>query len=101
MAQQQRIRWHLLNMGSTEDIHSVHFHGQMFSIRTSQEYRMGVYNLYPGETRHGCRAQPGCMASCLRLLGCSGGQQGWGMGLKGSGSAFAQHSAPLHCAMTG
>uniref|UniRef100_A0A8V0YT16 Coagulation factor VIII n=1 Tax=Gallus gallus TaxID=9031 RepID=A0A8V0YT16_CHICK len=35
MAQQQRIRWHLLNMGSTEDIHSVHFHGQMFSIRTS------------------------------------------------------------------
>ncbi|KAM6381425.1 coagulation factor VIII isoform 2-T2 [Pluvialis apricaria] len=48
MAQQQRVRWHLLNMGSTEDIHSVHFHGQLFSIRTSQEYRMGVYNLYPG-----------------------------------------------------
>uniref|UniRef100_A0A803YP35 ferroxidase n=1 Tax=Meleagris gallopavo TaxID=9103 RepID=A0A803YP35_MELGA len=48
MAQQQRIRWHLLNMGSTEDIHSVHFHGQIFSVRTSQEYRMGVYNLYPG-----------------------------------------------------
>ncbi|NXI70048.1 FA8 factor, partial [Anseranas semipalmata] len=48
MAQQQRVRWHLLNMGSTEDIHSVHFHGQMFSVRTSQEYRMGVYNLYPG-----------------------------------------------------
>uniref|UniRef100_A0A8C6YMM1 Coagulation factor VIII n=1 Tax=Nothoprocta perdicaria TaxID=30464 RepID=A0A8C6YMM1_NOTPE len=49
MAQQQRVRWHLLNMGSTEDIHSVHFHGQLFSIRTNQEYRMGVYNLYPGE----------------------------------------------------
>ncbi|XP_030304661.1 coagulation factor VIII isoform X1 [Calypte anna] len=48
MAQQQRVRWHLLNMGSTEDIHSVHFHGQLFSVRTSQEYRMGVYNLYPG-----------------------------------------------------
>ncbi|XP_037264217.1 coagulation factor VIII isoform X1 [Falco rusticolus] len=48
MAQQQRIRWHLLNMGSTEDIHSVHFHGHLFSVRTSQEYRMGVYNLYPG-----------------------------------------------------
>ncbi|KAJ7412582.1 hypothetical protein WISP_95318 [Willisornis vidua] len=48
MAQQQRVRWHLLNMGSTEDIHSVHFHGHLFSIRTSQEYRMGVYNLYPG-----------------------------------------------------
>ncbi|NWH46603.1 FA8 factor, partial [Fregata magnificens] len=48
MAQQQRVRWHLLNMGSTKDIHSVHFHGQLFSVRTSQEYRMGVYNLYPG-----------------------------------------------------
>ncbi|NXG18245.1 FA8 factor, partial [Grallaria varia] len=48
MGQHQRVRWHLLNMGSTEDIHSVHFHGQLFSVRTSQEYRMGVYNLYPG-----------------------------------------------------
>ncbi|EOB03456.1 Coagulation factor VIII, partial [Anas platyrhynchos] len=48
MAQQQQVRWHLLNMGSTEDIHSVHFHGQTFSVRTSQEYHMGVYNLYPG-----------------------------------------------------
>ncbi|NXH15516.1 FA8 factor, partial [Bucco capensis] len=48
MAQQQRVRWHLLNMGSTKDIHSIHFHGQLFSVRTSQEYRMGVYNLYPG-----------------------------------------------------
>ncbi|XP_074963057.1 coagulation factor VIII [Phalacrocorax aristotelis] len=48
IAQQQRVRWHLLNMGSTEDIHSVHFHGQLFSVRTSQEHRMGVYNLYPG-----------------------------------------------------
>ncbi|XP_009700286.1 PREDICTED: coagulation factor VIII-like [Cariama cristata] len=48
MAQQRPVRWHLLNMGSTEDIHSVHFHGQLFSVRTSQEYRMGVYNLYPG-----------------------------------------------------
>ncbi|KFZ46837.1 Coagulation factor VIII [Antrostomus carolinensis] len=48
MAQQQRVPWHLLNMGSTADIHSIHFHGQLFSVRTSQEYRMGVYNLYPG-----------------------------------------------------
>ncbi|NXW59860.1 FA8 factor, partial [Eurystomus gularis] len=48
MAQQQRVRWHLLNMGSTEDVHSIHFHGQLFSVRTTQEYRMGVYNLYPG-----------------------------------------------------
>ncbi|XP_074863955.1 coagulation factor VIII isoform X2 [Carettochelys insculpta] len=48
MAQHQRVRWHLLNMGGTEDIHSVYFHGQLFAARTTHEYRMGVYNLYPG-----------------------------------------------------
>ncbi|XP_019391865.1 PREDICTED: coagulation factor VIII isoform X2 [Crocodylus porosus] len=48
VAQHQRVRWHLLNMGSTEDIHSVHFHGQLFSVKTNQEYSMGIYNLYPG-----------------------------------------------------
>ncbi|XP_075797363.1 coagulation factor VIII isoform X3 [Pelodiscus sinensis] len=48
VAQHQRVRWHLLNMGSTEDIHAVHFHGQLFSVRTNHEYQMGVYNLYPG-----------------------------------------------------
>uniref|UniRef100_K7GFX4 ferroxidase n=1 Tax=Pelodiscus sinensis TaxID=13735 RepID=K7GFX4_PELSI len=47
VAQHQRVRWHLLNMGSTEDIHAVHFHGQLFSVRTNHEYQMGVYNLYP------------------------------------------------------
>ncbi|XP_019337450.1 coagulation factor VIII [Alligator mississippiensis] len=48
VAQHQRVRWHLLNMGSTEDIHSVHFHGQLFSVKKNQEYSMGIYNLYPG-----------------------------------------------------
>uniref|UniRef100_A0A8C8SY44 Coagulation factor VIII n=1 Tax=Pelusios castaneus TaxID=367368 RepID=A0A8C8SY44_9SAUR len=48
MAQHQRVRWHLLNVGGTKDIHSVYFHGQLFSVRTNHEYRMGVYNLYPG-----------------------------------------------------
>lgn len=71
MAQQQWVRWHLLNMGSTEDIHSVHFHGQTFSVRTSQEYHMGVYNLYPGEIQHEHCAQPSCVASCPCLLGCA------------------------------
>uniref|UniRef100_A0A8C3QVJ6 Coagulation factor VIII n=1 Tax=Cyanoderma ruficeps TaxID=181631 RepID=A0A8C3QVJ6_9PASS len=65
MAQQQRVRWHLLNMGSTEDIHSVHFHGQLFNVRTGQEYRMGVYNLYPGEMQHRHCAPPSARASCL------------------------------------
>ncbi|XP_026518269.2 coagulation factor VIII-like, partial [Terrapene carolina triunguis] len=48
MAQHQKVRWYLLNVGGTEDIHSVYFHGQQFAIRTNHEYRMGVYNLYPG-----------------------------------------------------
>ncbi|XP_078520192.1 coagulation factor VIII [Lissotriton helveticus] len=48
MAQHLRVRWHLLNMGGTEDIHAVHFHGQVFTIKTGQEYRMAVFNLYPG-----------------------------------------------------
>ncbi|XP_029463058.1 coagulation factor VIII [Rhinatrema bivittatum] len=48
MGQHQRVRWHLLNMGSSEDIHAVYFHGQLFTIKTNQEYRMGVYNVYPG-----------------------------------------------------
>ncbi|KAJ7310271.1 hypothetical protein JRQ81_007171 [Phrynocephalus forsythii] len=48
MGQHQRVRWYLLNVGGAKDIHSVHFHGQAFTVRTAQEYRMGVYNLYPG-----------------------------------------------------
>ncbi|KAJ6663306.1 hypothetical protein lerEdw1_010442 [Lerista edwardsae] len=48
MGQHQRVRWHLLNTGGAEDIHVVHFHGQLFSIRTDQGYNLGVYNLYPG-----------------------------------------------------
>uniref|UniRef100_A0A8C8SWC4 Coagulation factor VIII n=1 Tax=Pelusios castaneus TaxID=367368 RepID=A0A8C8SWC4_9SAUR len=37
MAQHQRVRWHLLNVGGTKDIHSVYFHGQLFSVRTNHE----------------------------------------------------------------
>ncbi|XP_069505079.1 coagulation factor VIII [Ambystoma mexicanum] len=48
MGQHQRVRWHLLNMGGNEDIHAVYFHGQALTIRTGQEYRMAVFNLYPG-----------------------------------------------------
>ncbi|KAM8964852.1 coagulation factor VIII-like isoform 1-T1 [Sarcophilus harrisii] len=48
MAQHQRIRWYLLSMGSNENIHSIHFSGQVFTVRTKKEYKMAVYNLYPG-----------------------------------------------------
>uniref|UniRef100_H3B2I7 F5/8 type C domain-containing protein n=1 Tax=Latimeria chalumnae TaxID=7897 RepID=H3B2I7_LATCH len=51
MAQKQLVRWHLLNMGGSDDIHAVHFHGQLFTVRGDQDYRMGILNLYPGTFR--------------------------------------------------
>ncbi|KAM6143150.1 coagulation factor VIII isoform 2-T2 [Erethizon dorsatum] len=48
MAQDQRIRWYLLSMGSNENIHSIHFSGHVFTVRKKEEYKMSVYNLYPG-----------------------------------------------------
>ncbi|XP_045141432.1 coagulation factor VIII [Echinops telfairi] len=48
MAQDQRIRWYLLSMGSNENIHSIHFSGHVFTIRKKDEYKMAVYSLYPG-----------------------------------------------------
>ncbi|XP_066105508.1 coagulation factor VIII isoform X1 [Saccopteryx bilineata] len=48
MAQDQRIRWYLLSMGSNENIYSIHFSGHVFTIRKKDEYKMAVYNLYPG-----------------------------------------------------
>ncbi|XP_034546674.1 coagulation factor VIII isoform X2 [Notolabrus celidotus] len=47
-AQRQKVRWHLLNVGSDGEYHAVHFHGLPFTVHTNQEHRMGVYNLYPG-----------------------------------------------------
>uniref|UniRef100_A0A452FA46 Coagulation factor VIII n=1 Tax=Capra hircus TaxID=9925 RepID=A0A452FA46_CAPHI len=49
MAQNQRIRWYLLSMGSNENIHSIHFSGHVFTVRKTEEYKMAVYNLYPGQ----------------------------------------------------
>lgn len=53
MGRHQRVRWHLMNVGGIEDIHSVHFHGQVFTVRMDKEYRQGVYNLYPGKAGKG------------------------------------------------
>ncbi|XP_067849012.1 coagulation factor V [Heptranchias perlo] len=45
------VRWYLINMGSSEDVHSLHFHGQTFIERRDNQHRLGIYNLYPGAFR--------------------------------------------------
>lgn len=44
----QVAKWHLINMGSPKDLHSVHFHGQTFINKELRDYRQGVYPLLPG-----------------------------------------------------
>ncbi|KAA8588858.1 hypothetical protein FQN60_010203 [Etheostoma spectabile] len=48
IAQRQLVRWHLLNVGSDGEYHTVHFHGLPFTVHTEKKHRMGVYNLFPG-----------------------------------------------------
>lgn len=42
----QLVNWHLINMGSPKDFHSIHFHGQTFLM--NDHHRQGVYPLLPG-----------------------------------------------------
>ncbi|XP_073711368.1 coagulation factor V [Misgurnus anguillicaudatus] len=44
----QLANWHLINMGSPKDLHSVHFHGQTFINKNVKDHRQGVYPLLPG-----------------------------------------------------
>ncbi|KAJ8350373.1 hypothetical protein SKAU_G00255030 [Synaphobranchus kaupii] len=44
----QLVRWHLINMGSPKDFHSIHFHGQTFLDKQMKDYRQGVFPLLPG-----------------------------------------------------
>uniref|UniRef100_A0A669BB47 ferroxidase n=1 Tax=Oreochromis niloticus TaxID=8128 RepID=A0A669BB47_ORENI len=44
----QLVTWHLINLGSPNDIHSVHFHGQTFIHKKTTSYRQAVYPLLPG-----------------------------------------------------
>ncbi|KAM7180046.1 coagulation factor V-like isoform 2-T2 [Macrochelys suwanniensis] len=49
MYKDELVRWHLLNMGGSEDIHVVHFHGQTFTEVPG--HQLGVYPLLPGSFR--------------------------------------------------
>ncbi|XP_035994746.1 coagulation factor V [Fundulus heteroclitus] len=57
----QLVRWHLINMGSPKDIHSVHFHGQTFKHIKTKSYRQAVFPLLPGSfaTLEMCPSRPG------------------------------------------
>uniref|UniRef100_A0A8C1X8C2 Coagulation factor V n=1 Tax=Cyprinus carpio TaxID=7962 RepID=A0A8C1X8C2_CYPCA len=44
----QLAKWHLINMGSPKDLHSVHFHGQTFINKVLKDHRQGIHPLLPG-----------------------------------------------------
>ncbi|XP_044772343.1 coagulation factor V [Neomonachus schauinslandi] len=48
MYEQEWVRLHLLNMGSSRDIHVVHFHGQTLLENGTQQHQLGVWPLLPG-----------------------------------------------------
>ncbi|XP_076119380.1 coagulation factor V [Alosa pseudoharengus] len=48
MYSNQLANWHVFNMGASNDVHSVHFHGQTFLNHQSKLHRQGVYPLLPG-----------------------------------------------------
>ncbi|XP_067402211.1 coagulation factor V isoform X2 [Emydura macquarii macquarii] len=51
MYKDELVRWHLLNMGGSKDIHVVHFHGQTFTEHGVHGHQLGVYPLLPGSFR--------------------------------------------------
>ncbi|XP_038613796.1 coagulation factor V [Tachyglossus aculeatus] len=61
MYQDELVHWHLLNMGSSQDLHVIHFHGQTLLEGGTQAHRLGVYPLLPGsfQTLQMKAAQPG------------------------------------------
>lgn len=49
MYTKQLALWHLINMGSPKDVHTVHFHGQTFTHFDTSSHRQAVYPLLPGQ----------------------------------------------------
>ncbi|XP_069336308.1 coagulation factor V isoform X1 [Eulemur rufifrons] len=48
MFEQEWVRFHLLNVGGSQDIHVVHFHGQTLMENGHQQHQLGVWPLLPG-----------------------------------------------------
>lgn len=49
MFKDEKVHWHLINMGGPKDIHVVNFHGQTFTEQGREDHRLGVYPLLPGK----------------------------------------------------
>lgn len=49
MYEQEWVRLHLLNMGGSQDIHVVHFHGQTLLENGTHQHQLGVWPLLPGK----------------------------------------------------
>ncbi|XP_061484280.1 coagulation factor V [Rhineura floridana] len=48
MYKDEKVHWHLLNMGGPKDIHVINFHGQTFTEQGMEGHQLGVYPLLPG-----------------------------------------------------
>lgn len=48
MFEQEWVRLHLLNLGSSQDIHVVHFHGQTLLDNGTQQHQLAAWPLLPG-----------------------------------------------------
>nr|XP_005539992.2 coagulation factor V [Macaca fascicularis] len=48
MYEQEWVRLHLLNIGGSQDIHVVHFHGQTLLENGNKQHQLGVWALLPG-----------------------------------------------------
>lgn len=49
MYEQEWVRLHLLNIGGSQDIHVVHFHGQTLLENGNKQHQLGVWALLPGK----------------------------------------------------
>ncbi|XP_043556810.1 coagulation factor V [Chiloscyllium plagiosum] len=69
--EKELVRWYLINVGGSDDMHAIRFHSQTFIERRGGEHRLGIYNLYPGAFRaiEMYSSKPGTW-----LLGCENGE---------------------------
>ena len=42
------VAWYIMGLGESEDIHTVHFHGQTYTHRTSRNHEGDVMEVFPG-----------------------------------------------------